>query len=271
VNFPQILVSSVLTLTKQPTRMSKRLLNDISSTADEEVVFMKNVKRRLETLEANSVDSNSVDSNSVDSNSVDSNSVDSNSVEALGLRSYNVWRRKNDSDAECRCQSCLPVALAKEPVVPPAMLFPYGSDSEHDTEFYDASSGEDYYADVTSTAAKAPVPVSLPTFTPVVPIVVSAPVVSAPVVSAPVVPVEVQMCIICQDVLESSGANYSLMCAHVFHTECIELWLRCNPVCPICRAEVTVVTVPEEVRRFPAGVSNLLFILTISSIVTFAY
>ena len=251
MNFPQILVSSVLTLTKQPTRMSKRLLNDISSTADEEVVFMKNVKRRLETLEANSVDSNS---------------VDSNSVEALGLRSYNVWRRKNDSDAECRCQSCLPVALAKEPVVPPAMLFPYGSDSEHDTEFYDASSGEDYYADVTSTAAKAPVPVSLPTFTPVVPIVVSA-----PVVSAPVVPVEVQMCIICQDVLESSGANYSLMCAHVFHTECIELWLRCNPVCPICRAEVTVVTVPEEVRRFPAGVSNLLFILTISSIVTFAY
>ena len=250
MNFPQILVSSVLTLTKQPTRMSKRLLNDISSTADEEVVFMKNVKRRLETLEANSVDSNS---------------VDSNSVEALGLRSYNVWRRKNDSDAECRCQSCLPVALAKEPVVPPAMLFPYGSDSEHDTEFYDASSGEDYYADVTSTAAKAPVPVSLPTFTPVVPVV------SAPVVSAPVVPVEVQMCIICQDVLESSGANYSLMCAHVFHTECIELWLRCNPVCPICRAEVTVVTVPEEVRRFPAGVSNLLFILTISSIVTFAY
>ena len=250
MNFPQILVSSVLTLTKQPTRMSKRLLNDISSSEDEEVVFMKNVKRRLETLEANSVDSNS---------------VDSNSVEALGLRSYNVWRRKNDSDAECRCQSCLPVALAKEPVVPPAMLFPYGSDSEHDTEFYDASSGEDYYADVTSTAAKAPVPVSLPTFTPVVPVV------SAPVVSAPVVPVEVQMCIICQDVLESSGANYSLMCAHVFHTECIELWLRCNPVCPICRAEVTVVTVPEEVRRFPAGVSNLLFILTISSIVTFAY
>ena len=31
VNFPQILVSSVLTLTKQQTRMSKRLLSDISS------------------------------------------------------------------------------------------------------------------------------------------------------------------------------------------------------------------------------------------------
>ena len=175
MNFPQILVSSVLTLTKQQTRMSKRLLNDISSTADEEVVFIlhemnrRNVKRRLETPEANSVDRNSVDRNSVDSNSVE---------EALGLWSYNVWRRKYDSDAECRCQSCLPVALsasdAKEPVpvVPPAMLFPYGSDSDHDTEFYEASSGEDYYADVTSASAKAPVPVvSLPTFTPVIPVI----------------------------------------------------------------------------------------------------
>ena len=220
MNFPQILVSSVLTLTKQQTRMSKRLLNDISSSEDDEVVFIRNVRRRVETPETNSVDSNSVDSNSVEADAIDP-----------------------PADYLFIDPSATPV--------PPALSFPYGSDSEEDDtddSFYlsDVEAEADEL-DESDEGNETDDPPDNSLY-----IVVAA---EAPVPVVPVVPVEVQMCIICQEVLESSGAKYSLMCAHVFHTECIELWLRRNPVCPICRAEVTVVTVPEEVRRFPEGVS----------------
>ncbi|OEL16916.1 hypothetical protein BAE44_0022062 [Dichanthelium oligosanthes] len=35
-------------------------------------------------------------------------------------------------------------------------------------------------------------------------------------------------------------------CSHAFHQHCILGWLRCNPVCPLCRHQLPIATEEEE-------------------------
>ena len=39
---------------------------------------------------------------------------------------------------------------------------------------------------------------------------------------------------------------------HYFHTECIERWIKENPTCPICRAEIT----PEALEEFSKNIDK---------------
>lgn len=45
-------------------------------------------------------------------------------------------------------------------------------------------------------------------------------------------------CVICRDDMQA-GSTLALECAHVFHTECIETWLKRKKNCPICMREVS--------------------------------
>lgn len=45
-------------------------------------------------------------------------------------------------------------------------------------------------------------------------------------------------CVICHDEIEH-GSAFALECAHVFHTDCITLWLERKKVCPVCKRQVT--------------------------------
>lgn len=57
-------------------------------------------------------------------------------------------------------------------------------------------------------------------------------------------------CPICLDPVVT-GAR-TLGCEHAFHEACIATWLRENPVCPVCRADVEAGAPPSpEPRRVP--------------------
>lgn len=49
-------------------------------------------------------------------------------------------------------------------------------------------------------------------------------------------------CIICKTDLITSGQSQNqtsaIVCGHVFHSKCLEAWLRRNPSCPNCRHPV---------------------------------
>lgn len=48
-------------------------------------------------------------------------------------------------------------------------------------------------------------------------------------------------CAICtEDFRKENGQHVKLPCSHVFHKECIDLWVTKNPICPICRAPINV-------------------------------
>lgn len=46
-------------------------------------------------------------------------------------------------------------------------------------------------------------------------------------------------CVVCLSVMEEGEVGRVLpMCRHVFHVECVDVWLRSHSTCPICRREV---------------------------------
>lgn len=49
--------------------------------------------------------------------------------------------------------------------------------------------------------------------------------------------VERLACVICHDEIEH-GSAFALECAHVFHSNCIALWLERKKVCPVCKRQV---------------------------------
>lgn len=54
-------------------------------------------------------------------------------------------------------------------------------------------------------------------------------------------------CSICLSDITSGQNVTTLVCDHVFHSECIHRWFRSNVTCPMCRAEQPR---PEPTRRF---------------------
>ena len=53
-------------------------------------------------------------------------------------------------------------------------------------------------------------------------------------------------CIICFCEYGPDDDVSPLPCGHYFHAECIENWVKDNPTCPMCRAEIT----PEKLEEF---------------------
>lgn len=45
-------------------------------------------------------------------------------------------------------------------------------------------------------------------------------------------------CTICLETIDQY--QYALTCAHVFHKECITLWLKENNTCPLCRTQIEI-------------------------------
>ncbi|KAL6629548.1 hypothetical protein ACP70R_029313 [Stipagrostis hirtigluma subsp. patula] len=63
-------------------------------------------------------------------------------------------------------------------------------------------------------------------------------------------------CAVCLgEVGEGQKARRLPACQHVFHEECIDLWLRAQATCPICRSGVTPPPAPPE--RLPEVVVNV--------------
>merc|ERR1711957_460119 len=50
--------------------------------------------------------------------------------------------------------------------------------------------------------------------------------------------VEGDPCAICQDTMSQGDAVRRLPCAHIFHADCIEKWLRLKLTCPLCNISV---------------------------------
>lgn len=47
-----------------------------------------------------------------------------------------------------------------------------------------------------------------------------------------------EMCSICLEILSKKDEVTFLSCKHVFHHECISIWIAENPVCPLCKSEI---------------------------------
>lgn len=45
-------------------------------------------------------------------------------------------------------------------------------------------------------------------------------------------------CPICLDDLPIEGENKKLICGHVFHKKCIDIWLNISTICPLCRTPI---------------------------------
>jgi len=54
-------------------------------------------------------------------------------------------------------------------------------------------------------------------------------------------------CIICRDLMEAGPGAKRLPCAHIFHLDCLRLWLQQQQSCPTCRADIPTTATP------PAG------------------
>ncbi|KAJ0246174.1 RING/U-box superfamily protein [Hirschfeldia incana] len=50
-------------------------------------------------------------------------------------------------------------------------------------------------------------------------------------------------CLVCLTKLSSAESRMELHCSHVFHRDCATKWLKKNPSCPICRANILGKTV----------------------------
>lgn len=48
----------------------------------------------------------------------------------------------------------------------------------------------------------------------------------------------VQVCCICLAKYADNDELRELACAHFFHKECVDKWLKINALCPLCKAEV---------------------------------
>ncbi|VDP04349.1 unnamed protein product [Heligmosomoides polygyrus] len=46
-------------------------------------------------------------------------------------------------------------------------------------------------------------------------------------------------------------SDLSLLCRHIFHTQCVVPWLQQRPSCPICRQEVVASMFPDPAPGAP--------------------
>lgn len=47
------------------------------------------------------------------------------------------------------------------------------------------------------------------------------------------------MCVICLETIqEEEGLNKTLECGHMFHADCIDMWLEQKKECPVCRVSI---------------------------------
>ena len=53
---------------------------------------------------------------------------------------------------------------------------------------------------------------------------------------------EEPLCAICKGPLAAGGGRCRRLraCGHVYHAECVDLWLQRKPICPLCRASVVL-------------------------------
>ncbi|VAH81290.1 unnamed protein product [Triticum turgidum subsp. durum] len=53
---------------------------------------------------------------------------------------------------------------------------------------------------------------------------------------------EEPLCAICKGPLAVGGGRCRRLraCGHVYHAECVDLWLQRKPICPLCRASVVL-------------------------------
>ncbi|KAF7038376.1 hypothetical protein CFC21_048570 [Triticum aestivum] len=53
---------------------------------------------------------------------------------------------------------------------------------------------------------------------------------------------EEPLCAICKGPLAAGGGRCRRLraCGHVYHAECVDLWLQRKPICPLCRAGVVL-------------------------------
>lgn len=47
-----------------------------------------------------------------------------------------------------------------------------------------------------------------------------------------------QVCCICLSKYANNDELRELPCAHFFHKECVDKWLKINALCPLCKGEV---------------------------------
>lgn len=62
-------------------------------------------------------------------------------------------------------------------------------------------------------------------------------------------PAVVQNCVVClSPVAEGEMVRQLLACNHLFHVECVDMWLFSNPTCPLCRtnAKAPAAGLPEK-------------------------
>lgn len=57
-------------------------------------------------------------------------------------------------------------------------------------------------------------------------------------------------CIICRDLMEAGPGAKKLPCSHIFHLDCLRLWLQQQQSCPTCRADIPT-NAPTPVRSGP--------------------
>lgn len=63
-------------------------------------------------------------------------------------------------------------------------------------------------------------------------------------------------CIICRDLMEAGPGAKRLPCGHIFHLDCLRLWLQQQQSCPTCRADIPTTATPPAgtpVVQTPAG------------------
>ena len=64
---------------------------------------------------------------------------------------------------------------------------------------------------------------------------------------------EADKCTICLSEFEVEEDVRRLPCMHLFHVECVDQWLGQNKRCPICRADISFITVTVQTYHFLLG------------------
>ncbi|XP_074556962.1 E3 ubiquitin-protein ligase ATL41-like [Curcuma longa] len=71
-------------------------------------------------------------------------------------------------------------------------------------------------------------------------------------------PAVLQNCVVClSPVVEGEMVRQLLACNHLFHVECVDMWLFSNPTCPLCRTDAKAPAAepspsPELIQNSPS-------------------